>query len=526
MLASSPLHFRGLGLSGALGAGGAFHIPGRIANLDILSGPLGHILAQYLHAEHHPNGRILPPAITSATAFPAYLDNQLLTTTRPARLLETDPLPQGPHELAIIPIPANSPGYPTTLIGNTSNDRIHLRWPPNTDADLAAYLIYTDNATGTISYTTPIATITNPDLNPRWRALPDSGTGTGRLTINGTYRGTTPAAYRLKIVSAGNCRYSLDSGATYSPADIPFAQGTTLNLPNGPRITFLDPATTYATNDYWDITIALPNYHTTAALDAGTYKHAVKTRDLAGNISTGDPITATTTLTPAPPAPIDPTATWDPDTHTITVQWTTPFPEPDAVNLYANWDPILGRLDTINEYHPIATINAGGWGVDDLITHDITLTGQPGNIYLYARSITSGTEEHNATLITVECNAAPASPTLTAPQILTAEPGPAGVIILTYSIDWATATPSFIAIYIHNTATPDWATATPAETVAYTPDQWSVSVQTYTTAPLTGTHYFTIRAIDANGLETLNTDVTPATSDTTPPADITALTSY
>lgn len=511
MLADDPTGYR---LAGATLVGCLLPAEGRTANLDLVQGSLGRAVASF---DHETDATDTDPSGAGVT-FAVYVDRVLTAFSTPADGFDTDPMADGAHSVLIIPVPANSPGFPSYLPGDTQGARIWLSWGRSSATDLDAYLVYWDAGLGG-SPTTLLATVDLVTISPRYGATPDSGSGTGRLTIDGTYRGDhCNTTWRVKVTGSGTYQYSLDNGSTYNGTDQEFSAGSITNLPNGLRLRWMDAPAAYVTNDYWAVPVGPVAYYETTEQSAGTYQFAVKARDLAGNIGTASS-TLSATLAPEPAPPTNPAGTWNTGTSVVTLTWTASTTAGATYNIYANWTQLVpARLDYVDEASPIATAIAGA------TSKAITLTGQPGDMMFYVRAVSSGVEERNASLVRVQCSATPRS-SLVAPVVVSTSAEAGGYISALYQVNIEDATPASLNVYVHTSATPDWSTATAAETIdPYTPADSPLDILTWTSASTySGTKWVTIRAVDDSGNETDNTDVTAVTADSTAPGQVTGL---
>jgi hypothetical protein len=305
------------------------------------------------------------------------------------------PTPTFVSSLDILAIPSSVSRFPN-LYGSPYGRSVYLVWDRNTEPDLKGYYITCDELADFE------ATIDVVKLQPKMFVLPDSGTGSGRVSIYGQYSGArVNATYTVKINASGFSHNM--SGSFSTPRE--FVKGQSLVLSGGIVVRFEDAREDYDTNDLFYFTVG-PNsfYSYNGELADGSYTFNVRGFDNAQNYSS--PLTQTIVIVGLPAAPTGISVTKDGATD-LFFTWDL-IASPNTVRIYSNFNTIFGTLeDSIieeNEWYesgaedteytwtfPVSGVYkfyirnydpATGLESDDTTIYEIDTTALPNTIYL------------------------------------------------------------------------------------------------------------------------------------------------
>lgn len=234
---------------------------------------------------------------------------------------------------------------PTVLIDPLGQNAF-LSWPASPDADCVGYRIR-NVATGAL------VTVSDMATNSRSYALPDTGTGTGRIQIFGAPTATVNGVLSIVITGAGTATWSFNGGAATA---IEFIAGTVTLIALGVSAGFHDDPALYEIGDTWLTTVGPVTNYTTDALMPGTHTFAVAAIDAAGNLS-AEIVTPGIYIVTLPGAIIDPVTAYN--AGALTVSWTLPAGV-DGVRVYTNYNPHTGLFEDYiaTDGLPFATIAA------------------------------------------------------------------------------------------------------------------------------------------------------------------------
>jgi hypothetical protein len=477
-----------------------------VRNRELLAEDLGSVRClSTLNGDHQPEGYLWSIA---------YIDGEATGVADPLDGFGSDALPVGGHDIDMLVLWRE--WGPPSLGGRVIGRRCVLTWSPVTSSDLEYYNVYWDEGEGG-DVDTLLGQVSLISSYRVAKKVPTSGTGTGRISITGYYRGPlTNGNWTITISSSGYFTYNIGAGAS---DPIEFAQGDVLELPMGLRVRFEDSVSDYDTSDSWTWMVGVQNVYLTGELAEGTYQFALTAVDTAGNESAASSAVSVA-IDHGPDAPSDFAGTYDDDDREVVLTWTDGAGSTHT-RIYSNYDPAFEVIrDYVAELNPIATIAA------ETETYTLTLpAGVNGEVLFYARSYDGTVEEDNIELLRVQAVASPASTTVSAPFDLTGSAIAAGKARITWRVDLVEATPASFNIYVF-TSEPDaaaWASATATDNVAYddataTGVDIRTPLQTWDSDALAGQRWFGVRAVDSSGLETDNTDVVSVTPDDTAPS--------
>lgn len=415
--------------------------------------------------------------------------------------------------------------------------------------DIASYILYWDNATGTVSFTTALATVDTIETTHKDNSAPDSGTGTGTLSSHGDYDGGYPyCQYQVVIDTAGSME-DYGDGATYKwrkvywdneAGGLVTTDYDTLNpiyaadqyeyLDDGISISFDDATDSYVADDTWNITFACRQYYRhPAQLSDGTYKVCIRSSDGVNTSINIDPqVTFTVDAPPADPSGV---AIAYQDESKIEITGTAPdvadiskivicsncgvdADEPDKRFLHSDWYS-MGFL----QYQP---------------SSEITVTA--GEAFTYTSGVlTEGIWKFSVMAMDAKGKFSDGIDVYkmelrgTIPEEVTLSPAPTGLdavqvaggsIRLDFSLYGLSNTTGRAAsanvYYDNNTGTVDYTTAIATATNTHK------GIWTKCTATVTGltdaTEYiFGVRAVSETGDEESNTDTVTCKADATAP---------
>lgn len=251
-------------------------------------------------------------------------------------------LAEGLHTLDVRPL------YPFERQPDHHNDpqgkRAWLSWEPSTDPSTAAYRVYSDDGEGGTPETL-LATLDTVVVETLTLARPTSGTGSGRVSVSGSYTGpgAVNGAYRLEITDDGEAEWIDPDGLTLDTVRFE-AAGDSLALSLGVRVTFEDSPGRYDVGDAWDVWIGPQTSFLTDTLEPGTHRFAVLALDAQGNPQEDPPEVKAVRILDVTPAVGSVSLSYDDGTNTLTVEWFNPAGV-NTVNVYSNWNEALSRFE-------------------------------------------------------------------------------------------------------------------------------------------------------------------------------------
>lgn len=509
----------GLGGFGMIACGSALDSDGRVRNLSLSSGDLGTVAVSFDWESYRETG---------LHRFPLYVDGAHEADLLPGTTSTTQFFPLGSsHEVSVAWLRAGEAA--PAVLADAIGARVYLRWGRSSSTDVAAYQVGWDAGDGDASTPALLATLSRMTLDS---VTLQAGTTGGRVSIVGVYEGPTAnEALTLSVGAAGAWTFSgassgaIATGAVYG--------GTTQQIGRGLAVVWHDATASYGNGDSWVARVGPPREYVTIALDADTYRFAVRSVDGTGNASAWSSwLSVAVAALPAPPTGIS--ATWDAATEELTVSWTD---SADAAHnrVYLNVDLLrdgagnyldLTPGDYILEDGHAARIAAG------VETYSVTLAGVTGTIRGYVRTeASSGVVEDNATMFSVVALAAGDS-TLAAPLLQSVTGTAGGGVSAVALVDrdptrsgGAFSDPASVRLYVGTTA--DTAAMSEAATVAWSSLTLTGSPVASVTLAASGvvsgtaaTRYFAVRTIDGSGNLSAWSNVVAARLDDQAPAAV------
>ena len=247
---------------------------------------------------------IISPDDTLRVFVAFYVDGIFHSSTQGTEIV-IGGLSTGTHSLLIRIEPKPLLGL-WTWFNHTTGSRVKLDWSSNSQGhDVAKYLIYWDNATGSVSFTAAWATINQIEITHLLNAAPDSGSGTGFLSSYGTYGGgKSYCSFDVVIDTAGAINEFGDGADVTTDYDtlnpIKFNGGYNY-LDDGISVAFSNDSSAFVVNDTWALTFDCRQwYRHTKSLDDGTYKFVIRSSD-GINESNNTTLHATVAINGIPP---------------------------------------------------------------------------------------------------------------------------------------------------------------------------------------------------------------------------------
>lgn len=410
----------------------------------------------------------------------------------------------GHHRIAVVPM-GPEVVTPPDLHGADHGARAWVTWPASTDADTRAYRVYGDAGTGTLDTETVLAEVDAVVVHARPWSTATSGTGTGRVSIEGDWTGAAVnTTFRIEIRAGGKFRHNVSG--TWS-AERSIAKGRGYVLFNGVRVTFHDDPGDYTTGDQHDFRVGPRTSWSSGELGSGTHQFAVAAVDAAGNEGSAT-AAAEVRIIRLPEGVTGLSATWD--GTEIALAWTLPAGSWDAVRIYANHNLDFDRLED-------GIVEAGAWETlaGDATGHTFE-PGLEGTWRFVVRLEKDGRVGDDAGAVTVDTALAPPSAGLNVPFDVTVTPGPGGTFTVAWAYSWAEGDDlDHFAVYVHTSETGTF--AAPVAEVTPTRGPEPVWRGSWTSGAYGGERWFTVRAVNSEDVETPNTDTTAGTPDATAP---------
>ena len=406
-------------------------------------------------------------------------------------------------------------GFPD-VGGDLDGRRLSMRWTAATASDLRAYRVYRNDGAGGSTYT---LMDTLDEIQPAitFRAPVTSGSGTGTLTVGGSYSGAgTNSTWRV-LIGSGVSTFQVDPGTGSYGAAQTFYAGVPVNIADGLTVTFNDDAALYAASDRYDFRVGPPTRYVSAELEPGTYLAKVSSVDAAGNESALSSA-ATISIDPAPKAPMGLAVTYSGGTFTAT--WTDPDDADLArVRLYTNYSEDFEALtDEVIFDSPVAVASPGDETVDFA-----PATTPDGTWRFVARSLDDESRE-SANFDAVSVVLPTSSVGIGVPFNVTVTPAAGGTFVVAWQYAEGDGETEYFDVYV-NTSSSSPVFVTPLASPAAL-NTGGVYSQDYTTGAYShgAVRYFTIRARNATtSLASINTDLTAGTADATAPSAPTGL---
>lgn len=477
-------------IAGTAIAGARFN--GHIRGLRFSEAGLGGVAVSFRH-----DGIVAAQSFRYAVA----LDGELALELGPGETTAEFLLPdEEEHVVTVTPIPQGTVKIPD-LHGVLYGRRAWLTWDRRGDADLAGYAVFMDGSA------TASATITEKQVVPLSRALPATGTGTGRLSARGDWPGAN-VTIAVAISAVGYFTHDA-SGATSDP--IPFEAGSSLTITDGLLIVFEDSADAYEIGDEWAIDCGPRTAWLSGILTEATHTFTIKAMDEAGNAATASTSRAVS-IRYAPDGLDSFAATYAPEDGEISLNWTSPDTACD-IYIYTNFLNLTGALqDEVEEDSPWQIL-AGD------LTELVFAPDAPGAWKFKAmRRDTDGRFSALALWAEVSTTEPPVD-TIGTPEALEATLAPAGTVILTWLYRLAGAETASLAFRVYKGGVL-------IDTVAadYTEDEAEILSATATVGPYVGAQTFTVRAYDTGaGWESPDSNAVTITPDAAAPGQVTGL---
>jgi len=331
-------------------------------------------------------------------------------------------LSDGGHTLQVRPIRPTTIRIPD-LHGDPYGSRAWLTWPANTETDLVAYRIF-----GSISPAakTELTRVTAITLSKRILEAPETGTGTGRVSIEGEYSGdTVNASYTLQINSGG---YRHNMSGSYSTV-VTFRKDQRVFLDDGIAATFHDAPADYDNGDEWAFLIGPKTSWLSDELVSGSWDFEIKGEDSAGNLSTASTEIANL-ITKRPDPVVSPSLVFN--GTSIVVSWTDPADGSfDGVSVYSNISNATGTLrDNI--------IESGAWNsyASGVETFTIAAPIDGLNKFYIRSKNSSGVESQDVLMLSIDTTGTANNTALNSPALLKATPSAGGTVTLSWLYDW------------------------------------------------------------------------------------------
>lgn len=407
-------------------------------------------------------------------------------------------LADGEHRIDVHPICGDALRIPD-LHGADYGKRAYILWPASTDPTAASYAVYRDGDLEEI--------LGGSTIHPVEHEAPQSGTGTGRVSIRGDWSGANPInqAFAVRVAAGTTFQHNL-SGSWSTPQ--PFVASGLYDLDFGVTVQFHGLPATYDAGDQWDFRVGPPTAWDSGELPEGTHVFTVAARDAAGNES--DPLTAVSVVIVHRPGPVTAmAATWDGED--IFLSWALPAElDLSAVLVFANYGNAFERLgETVIEDSPWLTLapNAEGYS----FTPPASGTWR----FQIRTKDADGRVSDLAEIVEVETGV-PTGIALNVPDAIEATPIAGGAILLSWQYEWSGGEDAVeFRVYVHEDENaPDF--TTPAAIVEALRSERPVDAFDWDSPAYVGARWFTVRASDGT-VETANVDLTEGVPDAAPP---------
>jgi hypothetical protein len=497
----------GLGYCGDLGCG-CLSIDGLIRNLEIVPGHLGTAMVRFDFSGWFATEEE-SALLANDLDFWLYQNGEPVVQMQPGEWVQTEAVGGVTFDLDVGIIRRDWQNIPLMWI--EAGDRALLQWQARTETDVRAYRVYTDNATGTVSYSTPAATVSSVRVQRVVSAGPSTGTGTGRISIDGVYTGEgANGTWTLRIAGAG--KYEIDRGDGYGD-ELDFFEGLAADVGDGVFAVFLDSPSDYDTGDTFDFFVGVETRWLSQAREPGTYKFTVAAVDGAGNQGTASAERSVVLVNRLDP-PTGQTATANIGDEEIDLAWTDADDnDVTGVRVYTNYNTITETVEPwVIEEAPIATI------APETEAYTLALAeGTEGELLFYLRSTDGTNEEDNAVLVRVTMAAAEAA-SLAPVQIIEGRAIAAGKVRVVYVVWVSGGVPTSLNVYYNSTNS--WEGATLEETFAFSQTVGFARKTWESDDAIPATRWWGIRAVDSEGNLGPVSDLVQIVPDNTAPGQV------
>jgi hypothetical protein len=311
-------------------------------------------------------------------------------------------------------------------------------------------------------------------------------------------------------IDGGRFRHDV-LGAWSAWQALPAAGGESL-LSYGVRVRFDDAPGAYDDGDEFAIEVGPPREWDSEELAEGTWRFAVTARDAAGNESAAlDAVELEIIHLPDPVSGL--TVSWDGDE--VALSWTPPAGIA-AVDIYSNYSLDFEALQPgIIEEWP--WVSEGGSATDHVFVPAVD-----GLWRFYVRTRDSaGRRSESVEAVEASTTAPPTGVALTDPVVLAVVPTAGGTfrVVWMYILEGGQDVATFRVYANADAGAPVF--VTPAATVNATTlglGRFGVAEIEAATGAFGGPRWFTVRAVDGDGNETNNVDLTMGVPDATAPA--------
>ncbi len=208
-----------------------------------------------------------------------------------------------------------------------------IKWDYSTENDLRAYRVYRKTSGGSYSL---IGTNTDIVVERVVFELPHSGSGSGRLSVDGAYNSTPTNKFITVQIQDSPRAFRHNLSGTYS-AWVEFQKSNSYFLGDGISITFDSDPDDYDSSDEWYIHIGPSNVYVDKDFEENDYTYKIAAVDESGNESSfTDEIVNNVSRRPASVS--SPSAVWD--GTDIILSWTDPSPLGDvtSIEIYSNYN--------------------------------------------------------------------------------------------------------------------------------------------------------------------------------------------
>lgn len=412
----------------------------------------------------------------------------------------------GRHRVDVVPFGPEDRPIPD-LHGHDYGRRAWLTWGASTSTDCTRYFVFADGGTGTVDLDEEVAIVDR--IAVRRGLMVESGDDVGRVSIEGVWtEGAINREFSIEV-DGGRFRHDVPTG-TMGEWGL-FAGGGTYELDAGLRVRFEDESGAYAEGGTWSFRVGPVTEWGSGELAVGSHKFAIKAADAAGNLSSAT-AERSVAIIHLPNEVSGLAGSWDGEE--ITLGWTPPAGIA-GIHVYANWSAMFEELtEYVFEDHPFEELAAAATS--------FTFTPEEAGVWrFYVRTVdASGRVSESAELVSVDATALPSAVALNEPERLRGEARAGGAVLLRWAYPWNGGEDlDTFAVYVHeDPEAPSFATA------SATVENPARSLSGYSEHELlleddipTEAFGVTVRAVDADGNETVNGEVVIVTPDATAP---------
>lgn len=413
-------------------------------------------------------------------------------------------LQEGRHTVQLLP--SRTEGTWPDRHGYYRGQRAYVVWDRSTDATTAAYRVYS-------SPDTLLATIDTITVQERTN-VPIQGAG--RCSSWGFYDLPDPINATLTVTFGATAgEYTWTLGALSGSGE--FAAGETMLFPFGISVRFHDDPEDYPAAATFTVAIGPANEYLTGVQSPGIAEFLVSAVDAAGNESTPVAITPMQILDiPEPIEAILPISYSEPE---IGIEWIDDSSGND-VYVYSNWNTVTQTFEDhviLENPHAIVAVSSSIW----IFNHGSV----EGTLKFYLRVTVPGEPlRQNESLTLYTFNFPPTPPDF---GLILGEPGSLSATAIAdgyieFSWDYRPRVNDAVAEFavVENIGSPTFDWDNPDVEVPYEDDaDTPVSTYTVTRGPFLNGQvvYFSVRAVSATGVQSLNTAYVSATADTAAP---------